>query len=33
MTQIQAKQAFKANVEVIKVADEMWQALLDLQTN
>jgi flagellar hook protein FlgE len=30
--QIEAKQAFKANVGVIKVADEMWQSLLDLQT-
>jgi flagellar hook protein FlgE len=28
---IEAKQAFKANVSVIKVADEMWQSLLDLQ--
>jgi len=28
---IEAKQAFKANVGVIKVADEMWQSLLDLQ--
>jgi len=30
--QIQAKQAFSANVGVIKVADQMWQALLDLQS-
>jgi flagellar hook protein FlgE len=30
--QIQAKQAFQANVGVIKVADEMWQSLLDLQS-
>jgi flagellar hook protein FlgE len=30
---IQAKQAFKANVGVIKVADEMWQSLLDLQND
>jgi len=30
---IEAKQAFKANVGVIKVADEMWQSLLDLQTS
>jgi len=29
--QIEAKQAFKANVAVIKVADQMWDALLDLQ--
>jgi flagellar hook-associated protein FlgK len=28
---IEAKQAFKANVGVIKVADEMWRSLLDLQ--
>ena len=27
----EARQAFKANVGVIKVADEMWQSLLDLQ--
>jgi len=27
----QAKQAFVANVAVIKVADEMWRALLDAQ--
>jgi len=31
VNQIQAKQAFKADVGVIKVADEMWQSLLDLQ--
>jgi flagellar hook protein FlgE len=30
--QIQARQAFAANVGVIKVADEMWQSLLDLQS-
>jgi flagellar hook protein FlgE len=29
---IEAKQSFKANVGVIKVADEMWQSLLDLQS-
>jgi flagellar hook protein FlgE len=29
--QIEAKQAFSANIGVIKVADQMWQALLDLQ--
>jgi flagellar hook protein FlgE len=29
---IEAKQAYSANVGVIKVADEMWQSLLDLQT-
>ena len=28
---IEAKQAFSADVGVIKVADEMWQSLLDLQ--
>jgi flagellar hook protein FlgE len=28
---IEAKQAFTANVGVIRVADEMWQSLLDLQ--
>jgi flagellar hook protein FlgE len=31
VNQIEAKQAFKADVGVIKVADEMWQSLLDLQ--
>jgi flagellar hook protein FlgE len=31
--QIQAKQSFQANVGVIKVADEMWQSLLDLQSD
>jgi flagellar basal body rod protein FlgC len=30
--QIQAKTAFSANVHVVKVADEMFQALLDLQS-
>ena len=33
VTQIESKQAFKADVGVIKVADEMWQSLLDLQTS
>lgn len=33
VNQIEAKQSFKANVGVIKVADEMWQSLLDLQKN
>jgi flagellar basal body rod protein FlgC len=28
---IEAKHAFQADVGVIKVADEMWQSLLDLQ--
>lgn len=32
VSQIEAQQAFKANVGVIKVADEMFQALLDLQS-
>lgn len=31
--QIEATHAFKANVGVIKVADEMLQSLLDLQTS
>jgi flagellar hook protein FlgE len=31
VTQIQASTSFKADVGVIKVADEMWQSLLDLQ--
>jgi hypothetical protein len=30
--QVTAKQAFTANVQVVKVADQMWQALLDLQS-
>jgi flagellar hook-associated protein FlgK len=29
---IEARQAFSANVGVIKVADEMWQSLLGLQS-
>ena len=29
---VTAKQAFTANVQVVKVADQMWQALLDLQS-
>jgi len=29
---VEARQAFRADVGVIKVADEMWQALLDLQS-
>ena len=29
--QIEAKQAFSANVGVIRIADEMWRSLLDLQ--
>jgi hypothetical protein len=30
--QIEAKQAFSANVGVVKIADQMWQSLLDLQS-
>ncbi|HEY0436623.1 MAG TPA: flagellar basal body rod C-terminal domain-containing protein [Phenylobacterium sp.] len=30
---VEAKQAFSANVHVIKVADEMWQSLLSIQTD
>ena len=29
---IEAKQAFKANASVIKVADEMWRSLNEIQT-
>ena len=29
--QIEARQSFKANVQVIKVADEMWDSLLSIQ--
>ncbi len=32
VTQIQASTSFKADVGVIKVANEMWQSLLDLQS-
>ena len=32
VNQIEAKQAFTANARVIRVADEMWQALLDVQS-
>ena len=32
VTQIEAKQAFAADVGVIKIADVMWRSLLDLQT-
>lgn len=32
VTQIEASTAFKADVGVIKVADKMWQSLLDLQS-
>ena len=30
--QVTAKHAFSANAQVVKVADQMWQALLDLQS-
>jgi flagellar hook-associated protein FlgK len=33
VNQIEAKQAFSANARVIHVADEMWKALLDIQSN
>ena len=33
VNQIEAKQSFKANVQVIKVADEMWDALLSIQSS
>jgi flagellar basal body rod protein FlgC len=33
VTQVEARQAFKANVQVIKVADEMWDSLLSIQTD
>ncbi len=33
VNQIEAKQSFKANVQVIKVADEMWNSLLDIQSD
>lgn len=33
VTQIEAKQSFRADVGVIKVADEMWKSLLDLQSD
>jgi flagellar hook protein FlgE len=32
VTQIQARQQFSANLGVIRVADEMWRALIDIQT-
>ncbi len=31
VARIEAKQAFKANVAVIRVADQMWDSLLALQ--
>jgi flagellar hook protein FlgE len=33
VSQIEAKQSFTADVHVIKVADEMWQSLLDIQSD
>jgi flagellar hook-associated protein FlgK len=33
VNQIEAKQSFKANVQVIKVADEMWNSLLSIQSD
>ena len=30
--QIEAKTAFSANLATIKVSDEMWQALIEIQT-
>ncbi|THD51560.1 flagellar basal body rod C-terminal domain-containing protein [Phenylobacterium sp.] len=33
VTQIQASTAFKADVGVVKVADQMWQSLLAIQSN
>jgi flagellar hook protein FlgE len=33
VTQIQASQSFNADVGVIKIADQMWQSLLAIQTN
>jgi flagellar hook protein FlgE len=31
--QIEAKQAYTANVQVVKFADEMWRSLLDIQSD
>jgi flagellar hook-associated protein FlgK len=33
VNQIEAKQAFSANARVVHVADEMWKALLDIQSS
>ncbi|MFL5294803.1 MAG: flagellar basal body rod C-terminal domain-containing protein [Phenylobacterium sp.] len=33
VSQIEAKQAFKADVQVIKIADEMWDSLLSIQSD
>jgi hypothetical protein len=32
VTQIEAKTQFSANLGVIRIADEMWRSLLDIQT-
>jgi flagellar basal body rod protein FlgG len=32
VSQIEAAQGFRADIGVIKVADEMWQSLLELQS-
>ena len=32
VTQVQAKTAFSASAGVIRIADRMWQSLLDLQS-
>jgi flagellar basal body rod protein FlgC len=31
--QIEAKQQFAANAKVVTFADDMWRALMDIQTN
>jgi flagellar hook protein FlgE len=31
VTQVQAKQSFAANAAVVKLSDEMWRMLLDVQ--
>jgi len=31
VTQIEAKHQFSANLGVIRIADQMWRALLDIQ--
>jgi flagellar hook protein FlgE len=33
VNQVEAKQAFSANVAVIKIADSMWDSLLQLQSH
>jgi flagellar hook protein FlgE len=33
VTQIQASTSFKADVGVVKVADQMWQSLLAIQSH